>query len=148
MASIRASSDGPANREMPPDDASPAAYLATAERYVDEMFAGTESRLATVYDALLTAGTVNRPGHQSVSLQNDCSDLPPSRDRADQTRRRRRASTSVWRSANAKAPKRLIDTGGFMKKDRITHRIESQMAVDDIDDELKRWLKKAYELDA
>jgi len=48
---------------------------------------------------------------------------------------------------NTKAPKRLINTGGFMKKDRITHRIEV-MSIDDIDDELKRWLKKAYEMDA
>ena len=46
-----------------------------------------------------------------------------------------------------KATGRLIDTGGFAKKDRITHRIPIT-SVKDIDDEVKRWLKHAYELDA
>jgi len=45
-----------------------------------------------------------------------------------------------------KTPKRLIDTGGFEKKDRITRRIEITKA-DDIDDAVKRWLKVAYDLD-
>ena len=41
---------------------------------------------------------------------------------------------------------RLIDTGGFAKKDRITHRIPIG-SLADIDDEVKHWLKFAYELD-
>jgi hypothetical protein len=40
----------------------------------------------------------------------------------------------------------LIDTGGLAKKDRITHRVEIA-SVDDIDNEVKKWLKKAYEMD-
>ncbi|MDQ3473969.1 MAG: DUF4287 domain-containing protein [Acidobacteriota bacterium] len=40
-----------------------------------------------------------------------------------------------------------IDTGGFARKDRITHRIEIT-SLEDIDDELKRWLKAAYDRDA
>ena len=46
-----------------------------------------------------------------------------------------------------KTPARLIDTGGFAKKDRITHRIEIT-SEGDIDEEVKRWLRKAYEMDA
>ncbi len=46
-----------------------------------------------------------------------------------------------------KTPKRLIDTGGYEKKDRITRRIEVK-TKNDIDDELKKWLKKAYALDS
>jgi hypothetical protein len=42
---------------------------------------------------------------------------------------------------------RLIDTGGFAKKDRITRRIAITTAAE-IDDEVKRWLRKAYEMDA
>lgn len=42
---------------------------------------------------------------------------------------------------------RLLDTGGRAKKNRITHRIAIEKASD-IDDEVKRWLKKAYQLDA
>jgi hypothetical protein len=48
---------------------------------------------------------------------------------------------------NGKMPKRIIDTGGLEKKDRITHRI-SLGSVDEIDAEVKKWLKTDYELDA
>ncbi len=41
---------------------------------------------------------------------------------------------------------RLIDTGGRAKGDRITHRI-AVAAPAEIDDELKGWLRKAYEMD-
>ncbi|HUB02264.1 MAG TPA: DUF5655 domain-containing protein, partial [Terriglobales bacterium] len=47
---------------------------------------------------------------------------------------------------NMKTPKRLIDTGGHEKKDRITRRIEVKTKAD-IDDELKKWMKKAWEED-
>lgn len=46
-----------------------------------------------------------------------------------------------------KATGRLIDTGGFAKKDRITHRIEIK-SVDDIDEYVKGMLREAYDLDA
>jgi hypothetical protein len=42
---------------------------------------------------------------------------------------------------------RLLDTGGFAKKDRITHRIEVTRPGD-IDATVERWLKVAYERDA
>ena len=48
---------------------------------------------------------------------------------------------------NMKTPKRLINTGGLEKKDRITHRIPIA-ALAEIDDEVSRWLKVAYDLDA
>lgn len=40
----------------------------------------------------------------------------------------------------------LIDTGGFKKGDRITHRIPITKPSD-INSEVKRWLKKAYDRD-
>ena len=45
---------------------------------------------------------------------------------------------------DTKSTGRLIDTGGFAKKDRITHRIEIS-TVKDIDAEVTRWLKRGYE---
>jgi hypothetical protein len=48
---------------------------------------------------------------------------------------------------NAKVPKRLINTGGFEKKDRITHRIELTVP-NDFDAEARRWMKIAYKSDA
>ena len=44
-----------------------------------------------------------------------------------------------------KLPKRLIDTGGLAKNDRITHRIEVS-ARTQIDSDLKKWLRAAYYL--
>jgi hypothetical protein len=41
----------------------------------------------------------------------------------------------------------VIDTGGLAEKDRITHRMELK-SVAEIDAEVKKWLKVAYELDA
>jgi hypothetical protein len=40
--------------------------------------------------------------------------------------------------------KRLLATGGFEKKDRITHRIEVR-SVEEIDEELVGWMRGAYE---
>ena len=44
-------------------------------------------------------------------------------------------------------PARLKDTGGLKRGDRITHAFAIG-SLDDIDDELRRWLRKAYEMDA
>jgi hypothetical protein len=43
-------------------------------------------------------------------------------------------------------PKRLIDTGGLAKKDRVTHRIELK-ATEEIDGDVKNRLKIACDLD-
>ena len=48
---------------------------------------------------------------------------------------------------DTKTSGRLTDTGGRAKGDRITHRI-AIASVDEVDNEVKRWLKKAYERDA
>src|SRR5262245_4412716 len=133
-------------RVMPPEFASPAAYLATDERYVDDMFAGPKAALWPIYEALLKAGlsvgkdTKACPCKTIVPIyrRHVIAQIKPS------TRTRIDFGLAL---GSTKAPKRLIDTGGFMKNDRITHRIEIT-SIDDIDDELTRWLKKAYEMDA
>jgi hypothetical protein len=131
---------------MPPEFASPAAYLATAEDYVERMFAGPKAGLRPLYDALLTVG---------LSIGKDtkacpCKTIVPIYRRHVIAQIKPATRTRIdfgLALGNTKAPKRLVDTGGFKKKDRITHRIEVT-SIDDIDDELKRWLKKAYEMDA
>jgi hypothetical protein len=47
---------------------------------------------------------------------------------------------------NRNLPKRLVHTGGLAKKHRITHRIEIR-AAEQIDGEIKKGLKTAYDLD-
>ena len=46
-----------------------------------------------------------------------------------------------------KAAGPLIDTGGYAKKDRITHRVPIS-SLTDIDASVKKWLRIAYEDDA
>ena len=46
----------------------------------------------------------------------------------------------------SKLTKRLIDTGGLVKKDRIKLRIELKSA-DEIESEVKKWLKTGCDLD-
>jgi hypothetical protein len=122
-------------------------YLEVAERYVDEMFTGGRAGLRPVYDALLKVGLAAGkdvkacPCKTIVPLYRNhvfAQIKPATRTRID---------FGLALGGSVKAPKRLIDTGGLEKGDRITHRIEITSAAD-IDEELRRWLKKAYELDA
>jgi hypothetical protein len=55
--------------------------------------------------------------------------------------------TPLLKAGKSKIPKRLIDTGGFAKRDRITHRIEIKTEAD-IDDFVRDWAQRAYELNA
>jgi hypothetical protein len=121
-------------------------YLATAERYVEDMFAGAKAPLRPLYAALLTrALSVGKdvkacPCKTIVPLYRThvfAQIKPTTRIRIDLGLALR----------DTKAPARLIDTGGFKKGDRITHRIEIT-ALSDIDAEVMRWLKQAYAMDA
>ena len=128
------------------EDGDPDAYLAAARRYVDDMFAGPKARLKPLYDALLELGfsmgadVKACPCKTIVPLYRShvFAQIKPST--------RSRIDFGLALGAT-KAPARLIDTGGFKKADRVTHRIEIQ-SKSDIDADVKRWLKRAYELDA
>ena len=121
-------------------------YLKVAEKYVDEMFAGKKEHLRPIYDALLKLGlSIGKeakacPCQTIVPLYRNhvfAQIKPTTQTRID-------FGLSL---GNMKTPKRVIDTGGYAKKDRITHRFEIT-SLKDIDDEVKRWLKVAYDRDA
>lgn len=127
------------------DDGSPEAYLKSADRYVSQLFAGNKAALRPIYDALLQLGrglgsdVKVCPCQTTVPFYRHhvfAQIKPASRTRMDLGLALR----------DTKTPERLIDTGGFLKRDRITHRIELS-ASEEIDDEVKHWLKKAYEMD-
>lgn len=129
----------------PTVDDDPEAYLEAAKGYVEKMFSGGKAALQPVYEALLDLG---------FSLGSDvkacpCQTIVPLYRRhvfaqiKPSTRTRIDLGLAL---GDTKALKRLIDTGGFVKKDRITHRIEIGR-VADIDAEVKKWLKVAYEKD-
>lgn len=128
------------------EDGDPAAYLRAAEGYVETMFAGSKAGLRPIYDALLEACLNLAPDVKACPCQTIvplyrnhvfAQIKPTTRTRID----------FGFALKDTAATGKLIDTGGFAKKDRITHRIEVK-ALSDIDAELKRWLKVAYEMDA
>ena len=129
-------------------DADPDAYLKTAVQYVEEMFAGGKAGMRPVYDALLELGLSIAPDVKACPCKTI---VPLYRNHVfaqiKPTTRTRIDFGLCFRDYKGKLPKRLVPTGGAEKGDRITHRIEITR-VEEIDAEVKRWLKTAYDLDA
>jgi hypothetical protein len=127
------------------DDGNPETYLRQAEEFVDNMFSGAKESLRPIFDALLKlarsmgADVKVCPCQTMVPLyrKHVFAQIKPT------TRTRIDLGLAL---KDTKVPKRLIDTGGFAKKDRITHRIEIT-SMKDIDSEVKKWLTIAYEMD-
>jgi len=124
---------------------SPEAYLKAAERYVKTMFRGPYSVLRPIYDELLRLGfslgedVKACPCKTMVPLYRNhvfAQIKPATRTRVD----------FGFALGARKGGGRLIETGGYAKKDRITHRIALE-SVGGIDSEVKRWLKVAYDED-
>jgi hypothetical protein len=128
------------------EDGDPEAYLKAAGKYVEEMFSGKRAGLRAIYDRLLQIG---------LKLGSDvkacpCQTIVPLYRRHVFAQIKPSTNTRIdlgFALGRTKAPKRLVDTGGLAKKDRITHRIPIT-SLAEIDDEVRRWLKIAYDLDA
>src|SRR3989440_842118 len=124
-----------------PDD-----YLRTAEGYVEKMFAGKKGGLRPLYDKLLQIGL--KTGKDAKACP--CQTIVPLYRNHVFAQIKPTTQTRIdlgFALGDMKTPKRLIDTGGYQKKDRITHRIEIT-SLKDIDDDVKHWLKVAYDRDA
>jgi hypothetical protein len=127
------------------EEDSPEAYLKTAAEWVEEQYSGPRAALRPLYDQLLQLG---------LALGKDvkacpCKTMVPFYRNHVFAQIKPSTNTRIdlgFAIGNMKTPKRLIDTGGYEKKDRITRRIEIKSKAD-IDDEVKRWLKNAYEMD-
>jgi len=123
----------------------PDAYLESAEGYVRAMFAGKRAGLRPVYNTLLKMAFALGKDVKACPCQTI---VPLYRNHVFAEIKPATNSRIDFGLAlgDRKATGRLIDTGGFAKKNRITHRIPLA-SVDDIDDEVKRWLKAAYDKD-
>ena len=125
----------------------PETYLKAAVQYVEEQYAGPKEKLRPIYDELLRLGK---------SLGDDvktcpCKTIVPLYRKHVFAQIKPTTNTRVdfglcLTQYKGKLPKRLVDTGGLAKKDRITHRMELK-SVAEIDDEVKQWLRTAYDLD-
>ena len=124
----------------------PDLYLESAERDVEKMFSGGKAHLRPLYDTLLKLGL--KTGKEAKACP--CQTIVPLYRNHVFAQIKPTTQTRIdmgFALGDMKPSGRLIDTGGFAKKDRITHRIPIS-SVEDIDDEVKHWLKVAYDRDA
>ena len=130
------------------EEDSPEKYLVTAANYVEEQYGGKKSALRPIFNLLLALGKSLGPDVRACPCKTM---VPLYRNHVfaqiKPTTNSRIDFGLCFSSYRGKLPKRLIDTGGLAKKDRITHRIELT-SPDQIDGDLKQWLRAAYELDA
>ena len=127
------------------DDGNPETYLKQAEEFVENMYSGAKEPLRPIYEELLALG--RRLGNDVKVCP--CKTMVPLYRKYVFAQIKPTTRTRIdlgLALKDTKVPKRLIDTGGLAKKDRITHRIEIT-SVKDIDADVKRWLKVAYEMD-
>src|SRR5882672_10721686 len=129
------------------DEDTPDVYLKAAVRYVEAQYAGPKEKLRPIFDELLELGKSMGsdakacPCKTIVPLYREhvfAQIKPTTNSRID--------LGFALTHYRGKLFKRLIDTGGLAKKDRITHRIPIT-SVREIDDEVKNWLKTAHDLD-
>jgi hypothetical protein len=123
----------------------PDTYLEAAEGYVEKMFSGSKATLRPIYDEILKVGL--KVGKDVKACP--CQTIVPLYRKHVFAQIKPTTTKRIdigFALGDMKAKGRLIDTGGFAKKDRITHRIPLE-SVNDIDDEVKQWLKAAYDRD-
>ena len=124
----------------------PEGYLQLAPKYVEQMYAGAKEPLRAIHDELIRL---------AQSLGDDvhicpCKTIVPLY--------RRHVFAEIKPASNRRIDLgfalreepftgRLHDTGGAAKKNRITHKV-ALSSLADIDLQVKRWLKQAYERDA
>ena len=129
------------------EDETPEGYLKVASKYVEEQYAGAKEKLRPIFDELLKLG---RSIGEDVKVCPCKTIVPLYREHVfaqiKPTTNSRVDLGFALTHYKGKLPKCLLDTGGLAKKDRITHRIELTSSAQ-IDAEVKKWLKTAYDLD-
>lgn len=130
------------------DFAGPEAYLKAAAGYVDDQYSGAKEKLRPIYDALLEKGRAIGSDAKACP----CKTIVPLYREHVFAQIKPSTNTRVdlglaLAHYKGKLPKRLVDTGGLAKKDRVTHRIEIK-SLSEIDADVDKWLKIAYDLDA
>lgn len=130
-----------------PGDEDPDVYLGMAKGYVEDQYRAKREALRPIYDALYT---LSRSLGKDIRLCPCKTMVPVYREHViaqikPATNTRVDLGLALGKHAK-KLPARLIDTGGKAKKDRITHRI-ALSTVDEIDADVAKWMRTAYDLD-
>ena len=129
------------------EEDSPEEYLASAVRYVEEQYSGKKFALRPIFDQLLALGKSVGPDVKACP----CKTMVPLYRNHVLAQIKPATNSRIdfglcFTTYKGKLPKRLVGTGGLAKKDRITHRIEIT-DVSEIDADLEKWLRAAYDLD-
>lgn len=129
------------------EEDSPEKYLAAAPEYVEKQYSGKKETLRPIFEELLRLGK-SMGGNVKAC---PCLTMVPLYRNHVFAQIKPTTNTRIdfglcLTHYKGKLPKRLVDTGGMAKKDRITHRIEIT-DVKQIDADVKKWAKTAYELD-
>jgi len=135
---VSAPAPAPKTKSTKTPDTDPASYI-------DSQYSGAKGDLRPLYEKLI---------HLAMKLGKDIRVCP---GRTIVPIYRKQVIAQVKASTNTridlglalgkqKAAGRLIDTGGYAKGDRITHRIPVSTRAD-IDSDVEKWLKLAYESD-
>jgi predicted transport protein len=128
-------------------DDTPEGYLAAAPRYVEGQYGGKKAALRPLFEQIVTLVRGLGPDVKVCPCETIVpfyrnhvfAEVKPLASRLD-------LGLALGDPAKVKDPGgRLKDTGGFTKKDRITHRVE----ITDEDDLATAlpWLQRAYERD-
>jgi Domain of unknown function (DUF5655)/Domain of unknown function (DUF4287) len=129
------------------EEDNPETYLAAASKYVEEQYCGRKSALRPMFEELLRLGKSIGPDVKACPCKTM---VPLYRNHVfaqiKPTTNSRIDLGLCFTAYKGRLPKRLIDTGGLAKRDRITHRIELT-SPSQIDGDLEKWLRAAYHLD-
>lgn len=129
-------------------DDTPQGYLAAAPGYVAAQYSGKKEALRPLFEAVvvlarsLGSDVKVCPCETMVPFYRNhaFAEVKPLVSRLD-------LGLALGDPASVRdASGRLKDTGGFKKKDRITHKLEI-VSESDLDDTLRTWLRQAYERD-
>jgi hypothetical protein len=125
------------------EDGNPEVYLKAAAGYVEGMYAGPKAALRPLHERLLELARGLGPDVRVCPCKTI---VPLYRENVfAQIKPATRTRIDFGLSLRGVEPAgRLLSTGGEAKGDRITHRIAVQSPAD-IDRELERWLRSAYE---
>jgi hypothetical protein len=126
-------------------DDDPDAYLRLAPGMVDALYAGPKAGLRPLHDRLVELGAALGPDVRICP----CKTIVPLYRRHVFAEIKPATRTRIdlgFALGDIQGGGRLLDTGGAARKDRITHRIPIT-CLEEIDDEVKRWLRSAYERD-
>ncbi len=123
----------------------PEGYLRLAPKYVGQMYAGPREGLRPIHNELIRLAQALGDGVRICP----CKTIVPLYRRhvfAEIKPATNRRIDLGFALGEEPFTSRLHDTGGAAKKNRITHKV-ALSSLDDVDLQVKRWLKQAYERD-